>query len=137
MAEMTGGQALVQSLRVEGVDVMFGLPGVQLDWAFDALYAERDHLRVQLEPGPEYVIEWIRDFYDIECMPRVLKRSGGGNVLAADEDALVVGGVLSALAAVEEVRETTYAETRTPGRQVRTFVSPGGPWPPLHVPGTT
>jgi hypothetical protein len=102
-----------------------------------AFIAERDHLRVQLEPGPEYVIEWIRDFYDIECMPRVLKRRGGENVLADDEDALVVGGVLSALAAVEDVRETTYAETRTPGRQVRTFVSPGGPWPLLQVPGTT
>jgi acetolactate synthase I/II/III large subunit len=45
MAEMTGGQALAQSLRLEGVEVIFGLPGVQLDWAFDALYAEREHIR--------------------------------------------------------------------------------------------
>jgi len=102
-----------------------------------AFIAERDHLRVQLEPGPEFVIEWIRDFYDIEYMPRVLKRSGGQNVLADDEDALVIGGVLSALAAVEDVRETAHTVTRSPARQVRTFVSPGGPWPPLHVPGTT
>jgi acetolactate synthase-1/2/3 large subunit len=28
------------------VNVIFGLPGVQLDWAFDALYDERDHLYV-------------------------------------------------------------------------------------------
>ena len=34
---MTGGQALVQSLKIEGVRTIFGLPGVQLDWAFDAL----------------------------------------------------------------------------------------------------
>lgn len=46
MAELTGGQALVQSLRTEGVDVLFCLPGVQLDWAFEALYEEREHLRV-------------------------------------------------------------------------------------------
>ena len=43
---MTGGQALVQSLKREGVDTIFGLPGVQLDWAFDALYDERDSIRV-------------------------------------------------------------------------------------------
>jgi acetolactate synthase-1/2/3 large subunit len=42
---MTGGQALVESLIVEGVDLLFGLPGVQLDWAFDALYDQRHRLR--------------------------------------------------------------------------------------------
>jgi len=31
---MTGGQALVESLKIQGVDVLFGLPGVQLDGAF-------------------------------------------------------------------------------------------------------
>jgi len=46
MTELTGGQALIQSLRVEGVEVIFGLPGVQLDWAFDALYEERESIRV-------------------------------------------------------------------------------------------
>jgi acetolactate synthase-1/2/3 large subunit len=43
---LTGGQALVRSLLGEGVEVIFGLPGVQLDWLFDALYAERDRVRV-------------------------------------------------------------------------------------------
>src|SRR5215211_2651719 len=43
---MTGGQALVASLKQEGVDTIFGLPGVQLDGAFDALYDERDAIRV-------------------------------------------------------------------------------------------
>jgi acetolactate synthase I/II/III large subunit len=46
MPRMTGGQALVQSLKREGVDTVFGLPGIQLDYAFDALYAERDSVRV-------------------------------------------------------------------------------------------
>ena len=42
MPRMTGGQALVESLKREGVERSSGCPGVQLDWAFDALYAERD-----------------------------------------------------------------------------------------------
>ena len=46
MPTMTGGQALVRSLIREGVDTIFGLPGVQLDWAFDALHEHRDEIRV-------------------------------------------------------------------------------------------
>lgn len=46
MPIMTGGQALVRQLKAEGLDTIFGLPGVQLDWAFDAIYDERDHFRV-------------------------------------------------------------------------------------------
>ncbi len=46
MPKMTGGQALVRSLIREGVDTLFALPGVQLDWAFDALYEHRDEIRV-------------------------------------------------------------------------------------------
>jgi acetolactate synthase-1/2/3 large subunit len=38
---MTGGQALVQSIVKQGVDTIFGLPGVQLDYAFDALFDAR------------------------------------------------------------------------------------------------
>ena len=40
MPRMTGGQALVKSLYLEGVRVIFGLPGVQLYHAMDALYEE-------------------------------------------------------------------------------------------------
>ncbi len=40
MARMTGGQALVASLVREGVEVVFGLPGVQLYGAMAALRAE-------------------------------------------------------------------------------------------------
>lgn len=43
---MTGGQALVASLKIQGIDVVFGLPGVQLDGAFDALWEARDAIRV-------------------------------------------------------------------------------------------
>ncbi len=46
MAELTGGQALVQSLKREGVKVIFALPGVQLDWAFNALYDEKENIKI-------------------------------------------------------------------------------------------
>jgi len=42
--EMTGGQALAAQLVREGVSMLFGLPGVQLDWAFDGLYRHRDQI---------------------------------------------------------------------------------------------
>lgn len=96
--------------------------------------AQHDHLRVQFEPAPRYAAVWIDEFYRIDLMPRITKRRGD-KVLADNEDALVIGGVLSALALVEDVRETVYSTTRTPGREVRTFVSPGEPWPFLRVPG--
>ena len=38
MPRMTGGQALIKSLYLEGIRVIFGLPGVQLYHAMDALY---------------------------------------------------------------------------------------------------
>ena len=37
MAEMTGAQALVAQLVSEGVDTIFGLPGVQIMPVIDAL----------------------------------------------------------------------------------------------------
>ena len=40
MAYMTGGQILMKTLYSEGVRVIFGLPGVQLYHAMDALYDE-------------------------------------------------------------------------------------------------
>jgi acetolactate synthase I/II/III large subunit len=44
--EMTGGQALAQSLKLEGVETLFALPGIQMDFFFDAIWEERDHFDV-------------------------------------------------------------------------------------------
>ena len=44
--KLTGGQAVVRSLIKEGVDTVFGLPGVQNDWLYNALYDYRDEIRV-------------------------------------------------------------------------------------------
>ena len=35
---MTGGTAVVSALLAEGVDTIFGLPGIQNDWFYNALY---------------------------------------------------------------------------------------------------
>ncbi|HEY3081940.1 MAG TPA: thiamine pyrophosphate-dependent enzyme [Chloroflexota bacterium] len=60
MPTLTGGQALVESLKREGVGTIFGLPGIQLDWAFDALYAARDQIRV-VHPRHEQAAGYMAD----------------------------------------------------------------------------
>ena len=46
MARMTTARAIVRSLVSNGVDTVFGLPGVQLDALFNALHDERGRIRV-------------------------------------------------------------------------------------------
>ncbi|MBA2278283.1 MAG: thiamine pyrophosphate-binding protein [Chloroflexia bacterium] len=61
---MTGGQALVASLQRQGIDTIFGLPGVQLDGAFDALYdaQQRGEMRV-LNTRHEQATAYMADGY--------------------------------------------------------------------------
>ncbi len=59
---MTGGQALVASLLAQGIDTIFGLPGVQLDGAFDALYDAQKNgdvriLHTRHEQGAAYMAD--------------------------------------------------------------------------------
>lgn len=42
MAQMTGSEAVIRALRHEGVEVIFGLPGVQIMGLYDACYAQSD-----------------------------------------------------------------------------------------------
>ena len=44
--EATGAEILVDSLIAEGVETVFGLPGLQLDHIFDALYHRQNNVRV-------------------------------------------------------------------------------------------
>src|SRR4051794_18118497 len=62
MVQLTGGQALAQSLKREGIDTIFALPGAQLDWAFDALYQERDSIRV-VHTRHEQATSYMADGY--------------------------------------------------------------------------
>ncbi|MFT6582680.1 MAG: acetolactate synthase-1/2/3 large subunit [Alphaproteobacteria bacterium] len=58
MAKMTGGQAIVRTLTSHGIDVIFGLPGVQLDNTFDALFEAQNTIRTihtRHEQGAAYM----------------------------------------------------------------------------------
>jgi acetolactate synthase-1/2/3 large subunit len=46
MSSITGAEAIVKSLRANGVDTVFALPGGQLDHLFDAMYREGDGIRL-------------------------------------------------------------------------------------------
>jgi acetolactate synthase I/II/III large subunit len=55
---MTGGQAVIRTLARFGVDTVFGLPGIQLDPLFDALYEQRQSIRTyhtRHEQGAAYM----------------------------------------------------------------------------------
>lgn len=61
---ITGGQALVASLRRQGVDTVFALPGVQLDGAFDALYDEQAAGTIAVfHPRHEQAAAYMADGY--------------------------------------------------------------------------
>ncbi|MFE3176913.1 thiamine pyrophosphate-dependent enzyme [Amycolatopsis sp. NPDC059090] len=46
MRALTGGEAVVEALAAEGFDTLFGLPGVQNDWLYNALFDAQDRIRV-------------------------------------------------------------------------------------------
>lgn len=60
--EMTGGQALVQSLKIEGLETIFALPGIQLDYAIDAFWEERNAIRM-IHPRHEQATAYMADGY--------------------------------------------------------------------------
>ncbi len=54
----TGGEALVHGLLSHGIDTIFGLPGVQNDYFYTAVYGARDRMRVihtRHEQGAAYM----------------------------------------------------------------------------------
>jgi acetolactate synthase I/II/III large subunit len=58
MTRQTGGEAIVQSLIAHGVTTLFGLPGVQNDYLYNALYDAGDAIRVvhtRHEQGAAYM----------------------------------------------------------------------------------
>src|SRR3979411_3040952 len=61
-AELTGGKARVTAFIGHAVGVVFALPGVQLDWAFDALYEARDTIRV-IHTRHEQATAYMADGY--------------------------------------------------------------------------
>ena len=62
MPEMTGAQALVQALRVQGVDTIFALPGAQIMAAFDALYDYQNEINL-VQTRHEQATTYMADGY--------------------------------------------------------------------------
>ena len=86
MPKMTGGAAVIESLKREGVEVLFSIPGVQIMSAFDALYGEKD-LRLVVVRHEQSTI-YMADGY-----ARVTGRPGVGLVVPGP-------GVQNAMAAL-------------------------------------
>ena len=59
---VTGGQALVRQLVRHGVRHVFGVPGVQLDWAVDAFCDVRDQIEL-IVPRHEQATSYMADGY--------------------------------------------------------------------------
>lgn len=62
LKERTGGEALVAQLIEEGVVDVFGIPGVQLDWAVEALRQAADRIRF-IVPRHEQAASYMADGY--------------------------------------------------------------------------
>ena len=43
---LTGGEAMVEALIENGIDTVFGIPGIQLDPLYDAFHAKRNQVRM-------------------------------------------------------------------------------------------
>ena len=46
MTRLSGADAILQSVINNGVDTIFGLPGGQLDYFFDAMYHEKSRVNL-------------------------------------------------------------------------------------------
>lgn len=60
--QMTGGEALAQQLVREGITHVFGIPGVQLDFAVDGLRQRSDEIRF-IVPRHEQTAAYMADGY--------------------------------------------------------------------------
>jgi acetolactate synthase I/II/III large subunit len=103
---MTGGEALVAQLVREGVTDVFGIPGVQLDWATDALRRARDKIHYYV-PRHEQTASYMADGYARTtgkvgvCMvvpgPGVLNASAGlATAYACNSRVLCIAGQIRA-----------------------------------------
>jgi acetolactate synthase-1/2/3 large subunit len=121
--QMTGGQALARQLVAEGVTDVFGIPGVQLDWAVDGLRGVADRIRY-LVPRHEQATSYMADGYARTtgrigtCMvvpgPGLLNAMAGlSTAYACNSPVLAIvgnihsGGVGRGLGLLHEVRNQT------------------------------
>ena len=82
---LTGGQSLVAQLKREGIRHLFGIPGVQLDWAVEALREARDSIDF-IVPRHEQTASYMADGYarstGLEGVSMVVPGPGALNALS-------------------------------------------------------
>jgi acetolactate synthase-1/2/3 large subunit len=79
----TGGQILVASLIGQNVDTLFTVPGVQLDWAIEALRERQDQIALVV-PRHEQATTYMADgYYRVNGRPGVAMVVPGPGVLNA------------------------------------------------------
>ncbi|MCA9835743.1 MAG: hypothetical protein KC422_02465 [Trueperaceae bacterium] len=58
VSKLSGGEAVVESLIAQGIETVFGLPGVQNDWLYNAFFDHADRIKVlhsRHEQGAAYM----------------------------------------------------------------------------------
>jgi acetolactate synthase-1/2/3 large subunit len=80
--KLTGGEALVKQLEIEGASQIFGIPGVQLDWAVDAL-RRSDKIRFRTTRNEQSTSYMADGFSRVTGSPGVCMVVPGPGVLNA------------------------------------------------------
>ncbi|MEE9611433.1 MAG: thiamine pyrophosphate-binding protein, partial [Desulfatiglandales bacterium] len=105
MPQLTGGQAIVQALVEEGVEIVFGLPGVQIMELFDAFYDRSDIrlINVHHEQATTYMADGYARVKGIPGValvvpgPGVQNASAGlGTAFSASSPVLLLAGQIEA-----------------------------------------
>ena len=138
MAKMTGGDALTLALLSEGVETVFGIPGVQLDGLTDGMYRKQDEIDL-LVPRHEQSTTYMADGYHrasgkpgvamVVPGPGVLNAGAGMAtayacssqvmLLAGTIPSRLVGGGLGALHEIPRQSETVQGLTKWSVRPTR------------------
>src|SRR5262245_23241867 len=95
--KITGGQLLASSLASHGVDALFLIPGIQLDWAVDALRQREDRIRLFV-PRHEQSTTYMADGY---C--RVARKPGVAMVVPGPGVLNAAAGLATAYSANSKV----------------------------------
>lgn len=90
MPRMTGGQAVIQTLKANGVTTVFGIPGLHNLPIYDALYHERDairHILARHEQGAGFMANGYARSTGRPGIALVTTGPGAGNAMTALADA--------------------------------------------------
>ncbi len=102
MVKKTGGQLLAEALVHERIDTVFAIPGIQLDWAMEALRQHSDRIRLFV-PRHEQTTTYMADGYArvtgrpgvamVVPGPGVLNASAGlATAYAANSPVIMISG---------------------------------------------